>query len=348
MLYPAELRARTPPNGEAKGRFSRPRPKIQAKPGSGAPGRMASGSSATRWSNRAFSRRSAFRSSCITTHISMARSKPSIGSGDEVGIAGGDRRLARAETDAGPHQGELAELAVGADGEQLAGDGDGQVPDAGDLGRDAVEADQGVGEEVVDPARHAMLLQVGAVAVEDERDRADAAGEQRVLGRAGHAHGDVGVAAQQVLLPVGEDELDVDLAASPRGSRSRIGGSTSAPTISLAVRRTTPLMARASPAAVRTRVSAAAAMARACGSRARAARVGVRPPGERVNRGSPASAASSASICRPTVGWATPKRARGAGKAAGLHHRQEGPPEAPVGVSHARMYIDRTLLDNSE
>ena len=84
-------------------------------------------------------------------------------------------------------------------------------------------------------------------------------------------------------------------------------GSTSPPITSLAVIRTTPRSESASPDAVLTSACAADAIAWACGRRARAVSVGLRPPGERVNSGAPPSAASSASMCRPTVGWAMPR-----------------------------------------
>ncbi len=86
----------------------------------------------------------------------------------------------------------------------------------------------------------------------------------------------------------------------------RMAGSTSPPMISLAVTRTVPVTASDGPDTVRSNASAARAMAWAWGCRARAASVGRSPPGERVNSGSPPSAASSASMCRPTVGWAMP------------------------------------------
>ena len=56
--------------------------------------------------------------------------------------------------------------------------------------------------------RHPVFLQIASVGVEADAHRADAPGGQRVLGRPGHAHGDVGVAAQQVLLPVRQHQLD--------------------------------------------------------------------------------------------------------------------------------------------
>ena len=56
-----------------------------------------------------------------------------------------------------------------------------------------------------------MRLEIAAVGEEAEPHRADPPGGQRALGGPRHAHGDVGVAAQQVLLPVGQRQLDGDL-----------------------------------------------------------------------------------------------------------------------------------------
>jgi hypothetical protein len=81
-----------------------------------------------------------------------------------------------------------------------------------------------------------------------------------------------------------------------------IGGSTSHPIISLAVIRTVPRSVSAPLDAARRSAADAAAMASAWPTSSSAAGVAVSPCGERENSDSP-SAASSASICRPTVGW---------------------------------------------
>ena len=76
--------------------------------------------------------------------------------------------------------------------------------------------------------------------------------------------------------------------------------------MSLAVRRMTPLIAAASPLA--ERFQGFGRRGHGLGvrlQRPRRAR-GPQAPGERVNSASPPSAASSASICRPTVGCAIP------------------------------------------
>ena len=70
---------------------------------------------------------------------------------------------------------------------------------------------------------------------------------------------------EQVVDDVGEHQLDDRCRGAPRGSRSRIGGSTSAPTISLAVMRIEPPSESAAPEASRTAAAAAAAMSCRCG-----------------------------------------------------------------------------------
>ncbi len=75
--------------------------------------------------------------------------------------------------------------------------------------------------------------------------------------------------------------------------------------ISLAVIRTTPVTPAGPLLIARAAASAAACISSTRGSRSSAALVGVRPWGERVNRATP-SPASSAAICRPSVGWVRP------------------------------------------
>ncbi len=89
---------------------------------------------------------------------------------------------------------------------------------------------------------------------------------------------------------------------------ARIGGSTSQPMTSLAVTRTTPRSADASPEAARASAAGGGGhrfdMRR---QRQRRRRSASSPRGERVNSVRP-SAASSASMCRPTVGCVRPSR----------------------------------------
>jgi len=80
-----------------------------------------------------------------------------------------------------------------------------------------------------------------------------------------------------------------------------MGGNTSAPTISLAVMRTVPSMARPRPEAERSKAAALAAISSAKGASASAASVGASPWRDRMKSAEP-SPASSASIWRASVG----------------------------------------------
>lgn len=87
-------------------------------------------------------------------------------------------------------------------------------------------------------------------------------------------------------------------------SRATSGGSTSAPTTSLAATRTTPrssALSRLKLAAVRSSARAVLSIASACIRSASAASVASRPVCERVNKAWP-RAASSPAIWRPAVG----------------------------------------------
>ena len=349
MLYPAELRALTASSAKARNLVASGRG-IQARRLTASAHKPLQPSDEMIEHQRACGG-SIFRSSCITTQTS--RWKPNASAQDRG--PGWDRaaaigRLAGADAEAGAQGGQLRP---------------GRCRCAGRTGRasprrrvcsravarrlDAVVADQGVAGEVVHALRHAVLLQIAAVGDRSRsRTDADAPGGQRVLGRPGHAHGDVGVAAQQVLLPVGQHQLD----GRPRGCCSRksvrIGGRISAPTMSLAVTRITPRTPAASPEAVRTRASAAAAMAWAWGASASAASVGRRPPGQRVNRGVPPSACSSASMCRPTVGWAMPRLRAAPDRLPVSSTARKAAVQIPVGarVAHTSSYSRRTGLGN--
>ena len=59
-------------------------------------------------------------------------------------------------------------------------------------------------------ARFAEARQIIAMGVKPDARRADAPRHQTALRRPHHAHGDVGVAARQILGAVGERELDGD------------------------------------------------------------------------------------------------------------------------------------------
>jgi len=75
----------------------------------------------------------------------------------------------------------------------------------------AVEADQAMAREIVGVTRRSVALEIAPVRVEADLDVADPSRDQRLLGRAGHAHGDVGVAPQQVFVAIADREFDGDM-----------------------------------------------------------------------------------------------------------------------------------------
>ena len=169
----------------------------------------------------------------------------------------------------------------------------------------AVEADDAMMRKVGERARLAEAGAIVAVGVEADAGSSRCGVQQSALGRTNHAHRDVGVAARQILVAVGDGELDRDArmperkAGEDREAALRIRRSRSP------LRERRPRSTAASEDAERESAAAAAAIASPWGASASAAGVGVRPRGERVNSVRP-SASSSASMCRPTVGWVSP------------------------------------------
>src|SRR6185312_9774259 len=118
--------------------------------------------------------------------------------------------LAAADTEAGTQCGKLGEVAVAAEGEELARDGKVAALDAAPRGDIAVEADERVLLQLVEALRQAVRRDVSTMGEEPDGDAADAPGDQRRLLRPRHAHGDVGVAPQQVGAAIAEHQLDRD------------------------------------------------------------------------------------------------------------------------------------------
>ena len=171
----------------------------------------------------------------------------------------------------------------------------------------AVEADQAMVERARRASRASRNVRDSRVGEEADAGLADAPRDQRALGRADHAHRDVGVAAQKILVAIGQREFDRrrrGLAARER--REHRGQHFAADDLA---------RGDADDAVIRRGFARGGARKRRRGRRHRldmrreieAASVGVRPRCERVNSASP-SAASRASICRPTVGCARPSR----------------------------------------
>ena len=116
----------------------------------------------------------------------------------------------------------------------------------------AVEADHAMVCQVGERARLAEAREIVAMRVEADARGADAPCDQAALGRTHHAHRDVGVAPRRSSLRL----VSASSIAMPGWSArnaARIGGSTSQPITSLAVTRTTPRSAAASPEAVRAK-----------------------------------------------------------------------------------------------
>ena len=104
---------------------------------------------------------------------------------------------------------------------------------------------------------------------------------------------------------------------------AKIGGSTSQPMISLAVTRTTPRSAAASPDAARASAAAAAAIASTCGAERQRRWRRRRPRGERVNSGKPERGLQRVDMpADRRLRQAEPPR--GAGQAAVAQHLEEG------------------------
>ena len=83
----------------------------------------------------------------------------------------------------------------------------------------AIEADHAMMHQIGERARRAETGAIIAVRVEADARRADAPRDEPALRRTDHAHRDVGVAARQILVAVGDGELDGDA----RMSRMKAG-----------------------------------------------------------------------------------------------------------------------------
>ena len=124
--------------------------------------------------------------------------------------AAGDVLLTAADADAGAQRRELGKVAVAAKAEILAGQAPSEIPDAAEGTIVAVEADQAMALQVGERARLAEAREVVTMGVEGDARGADAPREEAALRRPHHAHRDVGVAARQILVPVGGRELNSD------------------------------------------------------------------------------------------------------------------------------------------
>ncbi|XXX79033.1 hypothetical protein WMF30_09680 [Sorangium sp. So ce134] len=121
-----------------------------------------------------------------------------------------ERELAHPDAEAGAHRGELRDVAVAAE-RIIARRGD--EPGGGervDDGAGAVGADEGVvRHEPRERRRGSVRGEVRLGGEEAELDAPGAAPHQAGLRRLRHAHGDIGVAAQEILGAIRGDELDL-------------------------------------------------------------------------------------------------------------------------------------------
>jgi hypothetical protein len=116
------------------------------------------------------------------------------------------------EADAGPgrHEPAVGELIVGAQRELLTGDGLPQCRKAAHQQVVVVVSDEAVLQQLIRDARRAGACQVALVRRRHDGDVAQLSGNQRALLGPHHAHGDVGLAPQQVGQDVGGHQFDLD------------------------------------------------------------------------------------------------------------------------------------------
>ena len=131
-----------------------------------------------------------------------------------------------------------------------------------------------------------------------------------------------------------------------RRNSASSGGNTSAPMISLAVIRTTPVASLAPPDAARIIAPAAAAIASACGAMSRAASVG-KQAARRADEQRDAERALEFGDLTPERRLREAQCARRAGQAALAQNGEERPVVAPVRFGHADMYSWCMILGNS-
>ena len=109
-----------------------------------------------------------------------------------------------------PQRRQLGDVAVAAKAEDLAGDRPTyvHVPRAG--GGLAIEADHGVPLQGRHIGGNSATGQIGRGRVEPHLNHPDPPSHQRILGRPGHAQGDVGVSTAEIGLLVGDGQLHLD------------------------------------------------------------------------------------------------------------------------------------------
>lgn len=118
---------------------------------------------------------------------------------DEIRVAVGHPHLAHANAEAGADGSELREVAIDAKGKRRTAECWEALEDGADRWGFSIEADQVMTREVLQRCGRPAPFEVAAMGVQPQRDRWQALGNERFLRRLDHAHGDVGLAPQQVV-----------------------------------------------------------------------------------------------------------------------------------------------------
>ena len=190
-------------------------------------------------------------SSCIAIHTSSSKRIALASTGTNCLKRARDIVLAAADSHPRPQRRELREIAVATKTEMVAGHL--RVAACPDCAATRASRSKPIRQCF---SRSAMVfgrpycLHIISVRIESDRALADAARDQRLLPGANHAHGDVRIPPQQILVAIADRQLQRDAGMASR-KRASIGGSTSHPIISLAATRTVPRSALAPLEAVR-------------------------------------------------------------------------------------------------
>ena len=291
-----------------------------------------------RWSIIRRSRRLARRSSCSASHISRGKLICAGKDRDEIGIAAGDAVLDKADAEAGAHRGQVRKVAVGPQREMVARDRQCGQQLAQER-RLAIEADQRmVARQRGERRGGGAARQIEPMGVEPETDRPIRRATSACwLGRT--------MRTAMSASPRSRSSTRLDSASSivtpglARRNPASSGGSTSAPTISLAVMRTTPAASLAPPEAARIIAPAAAAIASAWGAMSRAASVG-KQAARRADEQRGAQRALEFGDLAPKRRLGEAQFARRAGKTALPQNGEKSAVVAPIGLGHTNMYSD--------
>ena len=124
-------------------------------------------------------------------------------------IAFGQHTLGKADAIASAYGLPEDDLIVGAKAKRMAVDADAQGCKTLDEIGGAVIANQVVGQQIIGRLGPAAPIEIDLCRTCGERQVGDLAGDQVLLGRRDHPHGDIGIPSQQVLDLVRGDDLDL-------------------------------------------------------------------------------------------------------------------------------------------